>query len=198
MVSWVETLVRLSPIKHVAELVGLQWYTVKTMDHRRLSHETAQADLTRVRRQFVLHKGNHYAMVAVCADTQQVLWVGEGRSCACAAFEWLDRDTCQQKEAVAMGMNTAMDMEAKQHCPKARVVYDLFHVVAKFGREVIDRVRVYQANRLRENHAGRRVIKRSRWLLLRNRTNLDPEQAVKLDVLLAAKEPLTTVYLLKS
>ncbi|BBI65680.1 hypothetical protein HSBAA_PA_2830 (plasmid) [Vreelandella sulfidaeris] len=97
-----------------------------------------------------------------------------------------------------MGMNTAMDMEAKQHCPKARVVYDLFHVVAKFGREVIDRVRVYQANRLRENHAGRRVIKRSRWLLLRNRTNLDPEQAVKLDVLLAAKEPLTTVYLLKS
>ena len=26
--------------------------------------------------------------------------------------------------------------------PNARVVYDLFHVIAKFGREVIDRVRV--------------------------------------------------------
>jgi len=29
------------------------------------------------------------------------------------------------------------------------VVFDLFHVVAKYGREVIDRVRVDQANRLR-------------------------------------------------
>jgi transposase len=34
-----------------------------------------------------------------------------------------------------------MDLEVQHHCPNARVVYDLFHVVAKFGREVIDRVR---------------------------------------------------------
>ncbi|MEZ8446352.1 transposase, partial [Vibrio splendidus] len=37
----------------------------------------------------------------------------------------------------------AFDLEVQAHCPNAKVVYDLFHVVAKFGREVMDRVRAY-------------------------------------------------------
>ena len=45
------------------------------------------------------------------------------------------------------------------------VVYDLFHVIAKFGREVVDRVRVDQANQLRNDKPARQIIKRSRWLL---------------------------------
>ncbi len=89
------------------------------------------------------------------------------------------------------------DLEVKQHCPNAEVVYDLFHVVAKFGREVIDRVRVDEANRLRDDHRARRVVKTSRWLLLRNRENLSCDQAVHLDELLEANRALLTVYLLK-
>ncbi|EIZ1171994.1 transposase [Vibrio vulnificus] len=45
---------------------------------------------------------------------------------------------CQQIEAVAMDMNAAFDLEAKIHCPNVRIVYDLYHVVAKYSREVID------------------------------------------------------------
>ena len=41
----------------------------------------------------------------------------------------------------------------QQHCPNARVVYDLFHVIAKFERKVIDRVRVDQSNRLKQGQA---------------------------------------------
>ncbi len=63
-----------------------------------------------------------------------------------------------------MDMNTAFDLEVRQHCPKARIVYDLYHVVAKYGREVIDRVRVDEANRLKHKRPLRRVVKRSRWL----------------------------------
>ena len=40
------------------------------------------------------------------------------------------------------------------------MVYDLFHVVAKYGREVIDRVRVDEANRLRHDKPAPKVIKR--------------------------------------
>ena len=47
-------------------------------------------------------------------------------------FEQLG-ERCQQIEAVAMDMNTAFDLEVK-HCPQAEVVYDLFHVVARYGR----------------------------------------------------------------
>ena len=97
-----------------------------------------------------------------------------------------------------MDINTAMDLEVRQQCPNAEVVYDLFHVVARSGREVVDRVRVDQANTLRAEPKARQVIKRSRWLLLRNRANLKAEQAVKLEELLAANQPLSTVYLLKT
>ena len=69
-------------------------------------------------------------------------------------FELLG-EHCQRIEAVAMDMNTAFDLEVKQHCPQAEVVYDLFHVVARYGRDVIDRIRVDQANLLREDKPAR-------------------------------------------
>jgi len=78
----------------------------------------------------------------------------------------------------------------KRHCPQAEVVYDLFHVVARYGREVIDRIRVDQANLLRDNKPARKVVKRSRWLLLRNAEHLKGGQAVQLQELLAANQPL--------
>ena len=96
-----------------------------------------------------------------------------------------------------MDMSTAYDLEVRQHCPNAEVVYDLFHVVAKYGREVIDRVRVDEANRLRADKPARRVVKTSRWLLLRNRENVSEEKVVQLDELLAANRALMTTYVLK-
>ena len=204
MVSWVETLVRLMPIKHVSALLNLHWHTIKAIDQRRLAREVTEPDLTNVRRlimdEFALYKGHRYATVAICAETHQVLWVGEGRSRKAVRpfFEWMGERICHQIEAVAMDMNTALDLEVQKHCPNAKVVYDLFHVVAKFGREVVDRVRVDQANQLRKDPSGRRIIKRSRWLLLRNRQNLTEESAVRLDELLAVNAPLMTVYVLKN
>jgi transposase len=96
-----------------------------------------------------------------------------------------------------MDMNSAYEEEVRAQCPHAEIVYDLFHVVAKYGREVIDRVRVDEANRLRHDRAARQVIKGARWLLLRNRENVRPEDRVKLRELLAANRRLAAVYVLK-
>lgn len=203
MVNWVETLVQFMPIQHVSQVLGLHWHTVKDIDHRRLLREVVEVDRRQIRRlvmdEFALYKGHRYATVAMDAETQQVLWVGEGRSREAVRpfFEWLGPQACNQIEAVAMDMNTAMDLEVQQHCPNAKVVYDLFHVVAKFGREVVDRVRVDQANQLRHDKSARKVIKRSRWLLLRNKDNLKEEQRLKLNELLAINQPLMMVYVLK-
>lgn len=203
MVSYVEAMTRLWPISQVAHLLGLHWHTVRAIDHDRLRREVTEPDRSRLRRlmmdEFALFKGHRYATVVACADTQQVLWIGEGRSREAIRpfFQWLG-EACEQIEAVAMDMNTAFDLEVQQHCPKAQVVYDLFHVIAKYGREVIDRVRVDQANALKQDWPARRVIKRSRWLLLRNRDNLKPPQADDLGELLDANVPLMTVYVLKT
>ena len=47
-----------------------------------------------------------------------------------------------------MDMNAAYEEEVREQCPNAEIVCDLFHIVAKYGREVIDRARVDEANRL--------------------------------------------------
>jgi transposase len=202
--TWVEALSQLLPIAHVAQLTGLHWHTIKTIDHARLERLHGEFIVGDTRRlvmdEFALHKGHRYATVVMDAERMRVLWVGEGRSREAIRpfFDLLGPQGCQRIEAVAMDMNTAFDLEVRAHCPTAEVVYDLFHVVARFGREVVDRVRVDQANTLREQPAARQVIKRSRWLLLRNRGNLSESQAVKLDELLRANAPLATVYLLKT
>ena len=148
--------------------------------------------------EFALDKRHRYATVIMDAERTRVLWVGHGtsRQAIRPFFEW-PGEHCQHIEAVAMDMNTAFDLEVKRHCPQAEVVYDLFHVVARYGREVIDRILVDQANLLRDDKPARKVVKRSRWLLLRNAANLKDGQAVQLQELLAANQPLATVYLLK-
>ena len=108
------------------------------------------------------------------------------------------RAGCEQLRAVAMDMNASYELEVQHHCPHAEIVYDLFHVVAKYGREVIDRVRVDEANRLRHDWHARAVIKGARWLLSRDRENLaGPEDRVRLQELLSANRKLLTVYVLK-
>ena len=147
-----------------------------------------------------MFKGHRYATVVLDADSRQVLWAGEGRSLDAIRpfFTWIGVDCCRGIEVVAMDMNTAFDLEVKQHCPNARVVYHLFHVIVKYGREVIDRVRVDEANRRRDQSRLRQVVKRSRWLLLRNRENVPAAQLPGLDELLEADASLMTAYVMKA
>jgi transposase len=193
------------PTLHVAELFGLHWDSVRLLERRALQDALEKLPKAQPRRlvmdEFALFKGHRYASVVLDADTRRVLWIGEGRSRAAVRpfFEALGAEGCARIEAVAMDMNTAFDLEVRQHCPQARVVYDLFHVIAKYGREVIDRVRVDEANRLRHDKPARKVIKQARWLLLRNPENLKREdQQVHLQDLLAANQSLMTVYLMKA
>lgn len=202
MIAWVETLLPLLPISHISQLTGLHWHTIKTLDKRRLEASVGGFDPGDVRRlvmdEFALHKGHRYATVIMDAERTRVLWVGEGNSRKAIRpfFEKLG-ERCLQIEAVAMDMNTAFDSEVRQHCPQAEVVFDLFHVVALYGRKVMDRIRVDQANTLKADKPARQVIKQSRWLLLRNKDNLKDEQRVRLQEILDANQSLATVYVLK-
>lgn len=190
-------------VAHVAELFELHWSTVREIDRRALRQRLSELPAAQPRRlvmdEFALHKGHHYASVVLDADTNRVLWIGLGRSRAAVRdfFTGLGRQGCQRIEAVAMDMNTAYDLEVRQHCPNARIIYDLFHVVAKYGREVITRVRVDAANQLRHDKPARRVVKQAHWLLLRNPARLQSRQQVHLNEVLQANQSLMTVYVMK-
>lgn len=184
-------------------MFALHWSTVRRLDKSRLQTIVDQAPAAQPRRlimdEFALFKGHRYASVILDADTRRVLYVAEGRSRAAVRpfFESLGPQGCERIEAVAMDMNSAFDLEVRHFCRQARVVYDLFHVVAKFGRDVISRVRVDAANQLRKDKPARRVVKQAHWLLLRNPANLDEHQRIRLADVLQANQALMTVYLMK-
>ncbi|WP_369291229.1 ISL3-like element ISBma1 family transposase, partial [Burkholderia pseudomallei] len=198
-----EKLLQAASVQAVAAFYELGWHTVKSIDKMRLRARVAEPDWSTIRYlamdEFALHKGHRYATVVVDPIGRQVLWVGPGRSreTARAFFEQLPEGVAERIEAVAIDMTTAYELEIKEQCPQAEIVFDLYHVVAKYGREVIDRVRVDQANQLRHDKPARKVLKSSRWLLLRNRHNLKPEQAVHLKELLEANQSLLCVYVLR-
>ena len=201
-----ENVVRLCqvlPIKHVAEYLHLTWDTVKATDKAYLEENLGPVDLSGVEQivmdEFAIHKGHRYATVIVDASNKRVLWVGRGngREDIRPFFETLGSEGRQRLKAVAMDMNGAYEEEVRYQCPLVEIVFDLFHVVAKYGREVVDRVRLDEADRLRDDKPARKVIKGARWLLLRNRENVKREDRIKLDELLQANRKLTTVYVLK-
>jgi transposase len=191
-------------IKSAAEFYGLSRRTVKRIDKEYLEETLGPPDLSGLEAiamdEFSIPKGHRYATVIVEPSRKRVLWIGRGRGREDVRpfFELLAEGGRKRLKAVAMDMNAAYEQEVRCQCPGAPIVYDLFHVVAKYGREVIDRVRVDEANRLRYDRPARKVIKGSRWLLLRNRSNIAKRQdRVRLSELLAANRKLATVYVLK-
>jgi len=191
-------------IRHVAQFYRLAWTTVKRIDFRHLQQSLEPQSLDGVTvigmDEFAIQKGHRYATVVVEPSRKRVLWVGRGRGREDVRpfFDLLGVDGCARLQAVVMDMNAGYAHEVRSRCAQADIVYDLFHVVAKYGREVIDRVRVDEANRLRRDRPARHLVKSSRWLLLRNRTNVTSEaDQVRLRELLAANRALFTVYVLK-
>ena len=192
------------PIKQVAAFFGLSWGTVKAIDKRYLTETLGPVDLSGVQvaamDEFAIQKGHRYATVIIDPKTKKVLWVGRGRTREDIRpfFEQLGEEGRKGLKAMAMDMSAAYAEEVRAQCPNAEIVYDLFHVVAKYGREVIDRVRIDEANRLKEDKSARKVIKGAKWLLLKNRENINKdEDRVRLQELLDANHALMAVYVLK-
>jgi transposase len=205
-------LAQVLPIKHVAEWFGISWDTVKQIDLRSLTIRLGAMEdgLDGVRLiaidEFAIQRGHQYATVVVNLETKRVLWIcrGRDRGALSGFFAALGAERCAVIEAVSVDMWKHYRTEIETHCPNAEIVYDLFHVVAKYGREVIDRVRVEETN-LIARAAGpgpirneRRVIKGARWLLLRNRERVTRwADRVRLRELLSANKQLFIAYVLK-
>jgi transposase len=209
----IATLAQVLPIKHVAAWFHVSWGTVKQIDKRALQARLGPLVLTGVRQiaidEFALHRGHAYATVVVDVLTKRVLWLARGREGAAldGFFTALGATGCAQIEAVVLDLWRPYLKAIRTQCPRAAIVYDGFHALARYAQEVIDRVRIDETNRLqrpqREHRrakaeAVRRVLKGTRWLLLKNRAHLRTrEERVRLRELLAANRALFIVYVLK-
>jgi transposase len=202
-------------ITQVAQWYAVSWDTVKQIDRRALERRLGPVDLRGVRvialDEFALHRGHRYATVIADPFTKRVLWVGPGRGEADlqAFFDLLGPAGCARIEAVVMDMSLPFLRAVRTACPQAAIVYDRFHIIAQYGQQVIDRVRVDEMNRVgralprgnpgrHRRVAERRVFWGARWLLLRNRAHLTrPGERVRLRELLRANRALFVAYVLK-
>lgn len=197
----VAELCRLLPIKQVAEHFGLSWHTVKEIDHRRLVAEVGTPCYDGLRLlaidEIAIRKRHRYMTIVLDLEAGRIVWVGEGRSSETlrSFFEELSPAQLASIEAIAADMSPPFRKAIRTWCPQAALVFDFFHVVAKYGREVIDIIRAQQV----KHHTGaeRKYIKGSRFLLLRNRQDLAAAERRQLQELLIVNAPLQIAYMLK-
>ena len=200
LARYIHDLCKMLTVHDVAEHLDLNPKTVKAIDKSFLEKSFGWTDCHDLRvlaiDEIALRKGHNYMTVVMDYFSGRVVWMSEGRS-----KETLDRFfaemTDRQKEAieaVAMDMWEPYINRVKHHCPNANIVFDFFHVVQAFGR-VIDKVR--RDEYIKANEQDRKVLKGSRYLLLKNEENLTEKQQSRLQDVLELNSTLSVLYVLK-
>ena len=97
-------------------------------------------------------------------------------------------------QVVSMDMWEPYRQAVRNKLPWASIVADRFHVIKQLNHQ-LDLLR----RNLRKNgdETLAELLKNSRWILLKNRCDLTPEEEAKLQRILEASDELRTIYLLK-
>ena len=201
LAQYIYGLCKIMTVQDVARHLDLDPKCVKAIDKQRLAEEFAATDCEGLRilavDEIALQSGQlGYMTVVMDYESGRVVWMGQGRNMATldAFFAEMSPEQKEGIEAVAIDMWEPFINRIAHHCPQARIVFDLFHLVKGFG-EVIDEVRREEVRKARG--PMKKVVKGSRYLLLKNRCNLRAPQRVHLRELLAVNERLSAVYQLK-
>ena len=190
-------------IAAIADAFGLSWHTVKAIDKAYLEHELNPPDFTGLRHlaldEFSVRRRHTYATIFLDVQRNRVLWVCATREKQAVkdVFEKVfGKEVCEGIEAVSMDWWEAYETAVKDCLPNAKVVWDLFHVVKKYNHDVVDRVRLDEAKRCQTDEE-RRTMKKAKFILVKNRSNLTADEPARLQELLAANRRLFTVYVLR-
>jgi transposase len=188
-------------ILDVARHLGVSWDIIKDIQKRDLSRRYAKPKLKNLRQiaidEIAVAKGHHYLTVVLDLKSGAVIFVGDGRGGDALKPFWKRLRRCKAKiAAVAMDMSPAYHNAVSTHLPKATIVYDHFYVIKLFNDKLSNLRRwLYH----RADDEPKKVLKGSRWLLLKAAENLDPErdEESRLEEVLKLNKPLATAYYLK-
>ena len=201
MALYVYQLCQLMTVTEVSRILGLDWKTVKNIDKYYLERDYGKPDLKGLRilavDEISIRKGHSYLTIVLDFDTGRVLFVGKKRKAKTLKrfFNQLSISQRKKIKAVAMDMWDPFIKAVRDKLPNARIVFDLFHVVASFSR-VIDKVRNREHRRAAK--ADKDVYKGSKYLLLKNRRNVRRQShRQQLKALLELNQVISTVMILK-
>jgi transposase len=198
---YIHELCKMLTVKEVAEHLGLNWKTIRQIDKHFLEAQYGKTDTSGVRilaiDEIAIRKGHRYLTVVLDYERGRVLWTGKHRRAKTLSrfFNQMPRRDRKALKAVVMDMWDPYIKAVCQKVPHVQIVFDLFHVVARFSR-VIDKVR--NAEYRKASEENKKVFKGARYLLLKNRSNVrrtkDREQ---LKQLLELNEVINTMLILK-
>jgi len=190
-------------IAAIAQAFQLSWGTVKAIDKEALQRELDPPKLEGLRHlaldEFSIRRRHTYGTIFLDVERNRVLWVCATREKAAVVAVFRNifgKDVCAGIKAVSLDWWEGYEGAVRECLPNARIVWDLFHVVKKYNLEVIDRVRLNESARC-QTQEEHRTMKKTKFLLLKNRANLVEDEPARLRDLLAANRRLFVVYVLR-
>ncbi len=201
LARYIYQLCRFMTVTEVARHLGIDWKTVKNIDKFYLEHDYGQPDLKGLRilavDEISIRKGHNYLTVVLDFLAGRIVFVGKKRTAKTLKrfFNQLSISQRKKIEAVAMDMWDPFIKAVNDKLPNAKIVFDLFHVVANFSR-VIDKVRNREYRKASKEDKA--VFKGAKYLLLKNRRNVRKQNhRNQLKELLALNQAINTVMILK-
>ena len=191
--AMVLAMVKSMPVAAVAQLVGEYDTRLWRIIHHYVDAAREEIIHASVRRVGVdetsLRRGHNYLTLFVDLAKPRVLFATEGREAETFALFREDLEAHGGNPdriwELCMDMSPAYRKGAREHLPKARTTFDRFHVV-KLLNEAVDQVR-------RAERKDAPELKRTRYLWLKNQSNLSSRQQRQLEQLVLAGSHLKTV-----
>jgi transposase len=188
-------------IQDVARHLDVSWDIVKDIQKRHLVKKFGKPKLKNLKDiaidEVAIGKGHHYLTLVLNLRSGAVVFVGEGKGAEALTPFWKRLRAAHAKiRAVATDMSKAYIKAVRENLPKAIHVFDHFHVVKLYN----DKLSAFRRELYRQlNEDERRVLKGTRWLLLKNPENLDEGrgEVERLAEALELNTPLTLAYYMK-
>jgi transposase len=184
-----------------ARQYGLNWKSVATIVKRAVEYGLRHRARPTVRvigiDEVSRRKGQVYLTVVYDLERRVLLWVGDDRTEeAVKPFFTKEMGTrrCHTLRVVCMDMWAPYANLVREYATYAQILFDRFHIV-KHLNEAVEEVRRSEMRRL--SLKERVAFKRSRWLLLKNPWNLNPDQKERLSTLVRWNAPIVRAYYLK-
>src|SRR3954447_20630013 len=195
-------LCRRMTIRDVANHLGVSWDVIKDIQRRDLARRFAKPKLKHLRHiaidEIAIAKGHRYLTVVLDLDSGAVVFVGDGKGAKALKPFWKRlRGSKAKIEAVAMDMSKAYRQAVSTHLPTAKIVFDHFHVIKLFNEKLTQLRR--DLHREATDTLQKKVLKGTRWLLLKAAENLDEtrNEKQKLEEALALNKSLATADYMK-
>lgn len=189
-------------ILDVSRHLKVSWDVIKDIQKRYLTKKYKRPRLKHVTRiaidEISIGRGHNYLTVVLDLKSGAVIFVGDGKGSDALNPFWKRLKYARANiKAVAIDMSPAYIAAVLENLPGATIVFDHFHVIKMYNDKLSQLRRAIQLEA--EGPLQKKILKGTRWLLLKNTYNLNEEKNEKerLEEALKLNKPLATAYYLK-